>query len=174
MKRWESPFPYGLRSSLCFLLACCFSLLAPMWVGSQTTPTSPEPPLSWTSSDLTTMPSWDDLEQASATLSQKATDLLGQAQDLNSQLAQLQSSLTDSTTLLAQSLAMRKQEAILSDRILQTKLNENSYWRDAAILASSVAIGTLADSYTGALWSTGVGLILITTDQVFRFFKIWR
>ena len=119
------------------------------------------------------MLSWDDLEQASATLSQKANDLVPQVVDLNSQLGQLQSSLQDSTMLLAQSLAMRKQEALAAQGAVKSALNRSLWWQRLGLVATGALGGYII--YTkapGALYGAAVGALVDAGAEILGSIRI--
>jgi hypothetical protein len=103
------------------------------------------------------MPSWDDLEAASAELSSKASDLVPQVVDLNSQLGKLQSSLLDCTTLLAQSLSMRKQEALAAQGAVKSALNRSLWWQRSALVVGGAFAGYLAYKWPGSGYGAAAG-----------------
>ena len=143
----------------CCLLALCL-LAVSISAGAQDQPTSAQPSPSTTPSSPPTMMSWDDLEQASAALSQKANDLVPQVVDLNSQLGQLQSSLQASTTLLAQSLDMRKQEALAAQGAVKSALNRGTWYQRVTFVTLGAFAGYLANKWPGAGEGAIAGLAL--------------
>lgn len=143
----------------CCLLALCL-LAASSWAVAQDQPTSPPPQPDTTLSSQPTMPSWDDLDSLSAQLSAKASDLVPQVVDLNSQLGQLQSSLLDSTTLLAQSLAMRKQEALAAQAQVKSALNRSLWWQRSGLVVAGAFAGYLANKWPGSGWGAAAGLVV--------------
>ena len=156
----------------CCLLALCLSAVS-ISVGAQDQPTSEQPLQNTTLSSPPTMLSWDDLEQASATLSQKANDLVPQVVDLNSQLGQLQSSLQDSTMLLAQSLAMRKQEALAAQGAVKSALNRSLWWQRLGLVATGALGGYII--YTkapGALYGAAVGALVDAGAEILGSIRI--
>ena len=106
------------------------------------------------------MPSWDDLEAASVELSNRASDLVPQVVDLNSQLGKLQSSLSDSVTLLAQSLAMRKQEALAAQVAVKSALNRSLWWQRSGLVVAGAFGGYLANKWPGSGWGAAAGLVV--------------
>lgn len=143
-----------------FLWAGAYLLVASYSARAQDQPTSPPPPPDTTASSQPTMPSWDSLEQASGTLSQLVSDLVPQVVDLNSQLGKLQSSLLDSTTLLAQSLAMRKQEALAAQGAIKSALNRSLWWQRASLVVAGGFAGYLVNQWTGGAYGAVAGIAL--------------
>ena len=152
-----------------FLSLALLALVGISTVGAQDQPISSPPSPSITPSSPPTMMSWDDLEQASQVLSQKANDLVPQVVDLNSQLGQLQSSLAGCTTLLAQSLAMRKQEALAAQAAVKSALNKGLWYQRALFTVGGAFLGYLVDKWPGAAIGAGSGLFL---DGGLELFKI--
>ena len=150
----------GKRWLYLSLALALFSLPGIYSAAAQDQPTSQPPSPSITDSSQPTMPSWDDLDNLSATLSQKASDLVPQVVDLNSQLGQLQSSLLDSTTLLAQSLAMRKQEALAAQDSIKSALNRSLWWQRACLVLAGAGIGYAVDKWPGAAIGAGSGAVV--------------
>ena len=140
-----------------FLWAGVYLLVASYSARAQDQPTSPPQPPDTTASNQPTMPSWDSLEQASGQLSQLANDLVPQVVDLNSQLGKLQSSLLDSTTLLAQPLAMRKQEALAAQDSIKAALNRSLWWQRLGLVSAGGFIGYVAGGWKGAAIGAGAG-----------------
>ena len=162
-------------SRFCLLFLSVLLLLSGAFcsVGAQVQPTLEQPLPSTTLSSPPTMLSWDDLEQASATLSQKANDLVPQVVDLNSQLGQLQSSLQDSTMLLAQSLAMRKQEALAAQGAVKSALNRSLWWQRLGLVATGALGGYII--YTkapGALYGAAVGALVDAGAEILGSIRI--
>ena len=162
-------------SRFCLLFLSVLLLLSGAFcsVGAQVQPTSEQPLQNTTLSSPPTMLSWDDLEQASATLSQKANDLVPQVVDLNSQLGQLQSSLQDSTMLLAQSLAMRKQEALAAQGAVKSALNRSLWWQRLGLVATGALGGYII--YTkapGALYGAAVGALVDAGAEILGSIRI--
>ena len=120
------------------------------------------------------MPSWSDLEAASAELSSEANLLLLQAQDLNKQLAELQSSLMESTMLLAQSLAMRKLEDQAAQLAIKSALNRSSWWMRASFVAGGALVGALIDGWKGAVIGAGAGIASDAAFELSVYFRIFR
>ena len=151
-----------------FLSLALLALAGTSTVGAQDQPTSQPPSPSITDSSQPTMPSWDDLDNLSATLSQKASDLVPQVVDLNSQLGKLQSSLLDSTTALTQSLSMRKQETLAAQTAIRAALGKQTWAQRALFAVGGAFIGYLADGWTGAAWGAGAGLVADTGLELFK------
>ena len=143
-----------------FFWAGLYSLVACYSVGAQDQPTSQPPSPDTTVSSQPTMPSWDDLDNLSATLSQKASDLVPQVVDLNSQLGQLQRSLLDSTTAFQQSLSMRKQEALAAQAAIRAALNRSLWWQRACLVLAGAGIGYAVDKWPGAAIGAGSGAVV--------------
>jgi hypothetical protein len=161
-------FPLAL-----FCWAGLWLLVASYSVGAQDAPIVTPSSLSTQDSSQPTMPSWDSLEAASAELSQRANDLVPQVVDLNSQLGQLQSSLTDSTTLLAQSLAMRKLEAQAAQGAVRAALNRSLWWQRLGLVATGALGGYII--YTkapGALYGAAVGALVDAGAEILGSIRI--
>jgi hypothetical protein len=118
------------------------------------------------------MPSWDSLEAASVELSNRASDLVPQVVDLNSQLGKLQSSLSDSVTLLAQSLAMRKQEALAAQAAVQAARNSGLWWQRVTLVTAGAFAGYLIDKWPGAAIGAGSGAIVDAGMEVVASIRI--
>jgi 16S rRNA G1207 methylase RsmC len=156
----------GFSVRLCLL--ALLLLVASAWAVAQDQPTSEQPSQSTTVLSPPTMLSWDDLDQASAALSQKASDLVPQVVDLNSQLGKLQSSLLDSTTLLAQSLAMRKQEALAAQAAVKTALNKSLWYQRTAFTVVGAFSGYLINKWPGSAIGAASGLAIDGGLELFR------
>ena len=155
----------------CSLLAL-WLLAAIAWAGAQDAPTTPPPSPSTTASSSPTMPSWDDLDKASAELSQKANDLVNQATDLNSQLEQLQSLLTQSQTLYTQSQSMRQQEEAAAQATIQAARNSGLWWERACLTFAGGFAGYLIDKWPGAAVGAGAGIATDAALELAPLFKI--
>jgi len=143
-------------------LLCLLALLLLVGIGSaaaQETPSSTPLSQPITSSEQPTMLSWDDLERLSGELSSKANDLIPQVVDLNSQLGKLQSSLLASTTLLSQSLDMRKSEAQAAGKAVKAALNRSNWWMRAAFVFTGAGVGYVIDGWKGAAYGASVGVV---------------
>ena len=169
----------GCGSWARYFLPLVLALGALSWAGAQDQPTSPPPQPSTTDSSQPTMPSWDSLEQASAELSSKAAELPNlaedsrtQSEDLKAQAVKLQSLLTDSTTLLARSLDMRKQEAQAAQVAIKSSLNRSDWWQRFALVAGGALTGSLIDKAPGALYGAGAGALVDLVLEVSGLFRI--
>ena len=162
-------------SRFCSLFLSALLLLSGAFclAGAQVQPTSSPPSPSTSLSVQPTMPSWDDLEAASVELSNRASDLVPQVVDLNSQLGKLQSSLSDSVTLLAQSLAMRKQEALAAQVAVKSALNRSLWWQRLGLVATGALGGYII--YTkapGALYGAAVGALVDAGAEILGSIRI--
>jgi len=166
------------RSGNGFCAAVCLALLlssaATISAGAQEPTISEQPSSNTTISEIRAMPSWSDLEAASAELSSEANLLLLQAQDLNKQLAELQSSLMESTMLLAQSLAMRKLEDQAAQLAIKSALNRSSWWMRASFVAGGALVGALIDGWKGAVIGAGAGIASDAAFELSVYFRIFR
>ena len=127
--------------------------------GAQVTPSSTSPSSSIEPSEQPTTLSWQDLEALSAELSNKANDLVPRVVDLNSQLGQLQSSLTLSTTLLAQSLDLRKQEDQKAQAAVKAALNRSAWFQRGLFVVAGGFAGYLIKGWEGAAYGAGAGVL---------------